>query len=126
MYKLFISTEAVPRSLNKKLRSNRYANHSENKKWDMIIYSECSSKLPKEPLKKAKVSINRYSYRMLDFDGLVGALKPVIDAFVSCGVLSDDSWNVLGAWDVHQVFRPKKDGPLLEILIQEMPSSSDQ
>ncbi len=77
--------------------------------------------MPKEPLTRAKISVVRHSHRMLDYDGLVGSLKPVVDAFVSCGVLSDDSWNVTGVWDVNQKFRAKKDGQLLEILIQQLP-----
>lgn len=87
----------------------------------MMVACYCSSgKLPKTPLTKARISIVRHYYRMLDYDGLVGSLKPVVDAFVSCGVLKDDSWNVLGPWNVSQVFRPKSEGPLLYIVIQEI------
>jgi len=50
----------------------------------------------------------------------VGSLKPVCDALVTSGVLIDDSWKVLQAWEVDQVFRPKKDGPLLQIEITEV------
>ncbi len=123
MYKLYIETDSLPQSLNKKLKwSAKFKNLSENRRWDMLIATLVSQKKrPIEPLSRAKISIVRHSYRMLDFDGCVGSLKPVVDAFVSCGVLHDDSWVVVGAWDVNQRFRPKKDGPLLEILIQEMP-----
>ncbi len=110
--------------MNKKLRSHFHRNHSENKQWDIWIKGLCLGKIPKVPVKKARICLIRHSYRMLDYDGLVGSLKPVVDAFVSCGVLADDSWNILGKWDVDQRFRPKKDGPLLEILIQEMPNEA--
>ncbi len=59
---------------------------------------------------------------MLDFDGLVGSLKPVVDALVTAGILLDDRWSVLGAWSVDQKFREKKAGPMLEILVQELPA----
>ncbi len=57
---------------------------------------------------------------MLDFDGLVGSMKPVIDALVTCGVLKDDSWAVTGPWECKQIFRPKSLGPLLEVHIREL------
>ncbi len=126
MYKLYLSTDAVPRSLNKKLRSNRWKNSSENKAWDSLIFALASEKKkPSKPLLRAKICLVRHSHRMLDYDGLVGSLKPVVDALVSCEILKDDSWNILGKWDVDQRFRPKKDGQLLEILIQEMPHATD-
>lgn len=120
MYKLFLSLDQLPESLNKKLRAHWGKKNRENKTWDMII-SMNVSKRPKAPLSKAKLIIIRHSHRMLDFDGLVGSLKPVVDALVSAEILQDDSWGVLGAWQVDQRFRPKKDGPLLEILVQELP-----
>lgn len=120
-YKLFLQLDRLPASLNKKLRSHRFKNHKENKSWDMIIGLECSRKLPPYPLPRASISIVRHSHRMLDFDGLVGSVKPVVDALVTAGVLQDDNWTVTGRWNVDQRFRPKKDGPMLEILIQGLP-----
>lgn len=78
------------------------------------------NQLPPTPLKKALIRIVRHNYRMLDYDGCVGSLKPVVDALVTAGVLYDDNWNVTGAWDVDQQFRPKKHGPLLEIEVKEI------
>ncbi len=129
-YRLYIQLDQLPKSLNKKLRSHRFKNHSENKSWDNLICNQflnwdTGAKLPKTPLKRAKISILRHAHRTLDYDGLVGSMKPVVDALVSAGVLSDDSWNVLGKWDVDQRFRAKKEGQLLEIIVQEMPLTSE-
>ncbi len=77
-------------------------------------------KLPPEPLKKARIRLVRHFYKTLDYDGLVGSMKPVVDALVTSGVLIDDSWKTLHVWDCDQVFRPKKDGPLLEIFVNEI------
>jgi hypothetical protein len=87
-----------------------------------MVELECAMKKPKAPLKRARLTLIRYSHRMLDYDGLVGSMKPVVDALVASGVLEDDSWNVLGAWSVDQRFRKKSDGPLLELLVQELPT----
>jgi hypothetical protein len=121
MYKLYLTFTHLPKYLNKKLRSNRFKNNKENKSWDMIIEMNCCQKKPSKPLTKATVSIIRHSYRFLDYDGLVGSLKPVVDALVSSDILIDDNWNVVGKWNVDQKFRSKKDGPMLEILVQELP-----
>lgn len=121
-YKLFLTLDTLPKSLNKKLKwGSKFRNVRENQSWDLMIACECSDKLPPSPLEKANITLIRHSWRTLDYDGLVGSMKPVVDALVSCGVLIDDSWNVTGKWNVDQKFRAKKDGPLLEILIQSRP-----
>lgn len=123
-YKLYLKLDVLPKSLNKKLRSHFHRNNEENRAWDMLVACEVSEKgKPKEPLEKANISIVRHSHRTLDYDGLVGSLKPVVDALVSCGVLIDDSWKVLGRWNVDQRFRSKNDGPLLEIVVQSLPQT---
>lgn len=76
---------------------------------------------PEKPLRRAKITLIRHSWRMLDYDGLIGSMKPVVDAFVTAGILADDSWKVLGRWNVDQRFRPKSEGDRLDVLIQEMP-----
>lgn len=119
-YKLYLKIERVPHSLNKKLRKHYKANHRENKLWDHLIGFNVARKKPPVPLTRAKVTIVRHASRTMDFDGLVGSLKPVVDALVTCGVLSDDSWKVLGSWNVHQRFRPLKEGQMLEILVQSL------
>jgi hypothetical protein len=90
----------------------------------MLVACEVSTKgKPNAPLEKANITLIRHSHRTLDYDGLVGSLKPVVDALVSCGVLSDDSWKVLGRWNVDQRFRPKAKGPLLEVMVQSLPQA---
>ena len=118
MYRLDITLHSLPDSLNKGLRGHRMKYFAKNKKWDFLIFGMVRGKLPPSPLKRARISIVRHFWRTLDYDGLVGSMKPVVDALVDCGILSDDSWEVTGTWTVSQKFRSKKDGPLLEILIQ--------
>lgn len=121
MYKLDLTLHALPDSLNKGLRGHRMKYFSKNKRWDMLIFGMCRGKLPETPLKKAHITIVRHFWRTLDYDGLVGSMKPIVDALVSAGVIVDDSWKVLGAWEVDQQFRTKKEGPLLTIQIKELP-----
>lgn len=120
MYKIETSFNQLPLSLNRALRTNRYKSNQKNKVWDLLVLGKTRFKLPPEPLKKARIKIVRHFYRTLDYDGLVGSLKPVVDAFVSAGVLKSDSWEVLGVWEVSQEFRPKSQGGLLTVIIEEV------
>lgn len=119
MYTLKIEIDSLPKSLNKKLRSHFHKNNKENNSWDRMIYFKVVKYLPPTPLIKCKICIVRHSERMLDYDGLVGSMKPVVDALVSAGVIIDDKWKVTGPWVVTQEFRPKKLGPLLQIFVYE-------
>lgn len=117
MKEIQFTLHCLPKSLNKKLRSHFHTNNKENKRFDFLVAGILRNNIPKKPLTKAKLKIVRHFYRTMDFDGLVGSMKPVVDALVSCGLIIDDSWNVLGPWEVDQVFRPKSQGPLLEISV---------
>lgn len=120
MYKINLTFHSLPKSLNKALRTNRFKANAQNKGWDLLVFGMVRHKLPAIPLKKARITIVRHFYRTLDFDGLVGSCKPVVDALVSAGVLESDSWNVLGVWDVSQEFRPKSAGPLLVVTVESV------
>lgn len=118
-YVLRLSFPIIPKSLNVKLRSHRFQNDREMKSWAGLIALETLHKRPPAPLEYAKIRLVRYSHRMLDFDGLVGSMKPIVDALVEAGIICDDSWAVTGPWEVDQVFRPQVKGPLLEILVED-------
>lgn len=121
MYQLNLKFPVVPKSLNKELRGHRFARMRSNRSWDLLVASLVRNQLPPAPLTKARLKIVRRFYRTLDYDGLVGSMKPVVDALVTAGVLKDDSWNVLGAWDVTQEFQPKSRGAELELWLTTEP-----
>lgn len=120
MYELTLSIPMVPLALNKTLRAGKWKNHKQNLQWDAYISAFVCGKKPPLPLEHAVISLQRYSARTLDYDGLVGSMKPVVDALVTNGILKDDSWKVLGKWDVDQFYRPKKLGPELVIYIRQL------
>lgn len=119
MYKLDLTLHSLPESLNKGLRAHRMKYQQKNKMWDLLIFGMVRQKLPAQPLTKARLTIVRHSWRQLDYDGLVGSLKPIVDALVDAGVLADDTYAVTGPWVVTQEFRPKKEGPLLTVRVEE-------
>jgi hypothetical protein len=106
--------------MNSVLKKSWRARHKWNLEWDSYLWAETRGKLPKVPLARAKITLVRHAHRMLDFDGMVASFKPVIDALVTVGVLSDDSWKVTGKWECDQSFRKKSAGPLIEIIIEEV------
>lgn len=119
-YSLDLALPCLPVSLNRALRGNRAQYFRRNRRWDVLILSMCQRKLPPKPLEKARITLVRHSWRTLDYDGLVGSMKPVVDALVTAGVLVDDRWSVTGPWIVDQAFRPKKEGDLLTIRVEEI------
>ncbi len=119
-YHLHLEFDQVPKALNRMLRSHYHKNNQSNKAWDFMVAMECARLKPREPLQKASLTLIRHSHRFLDYDGLVGSMKPVVDALVSAQVIIDDSWAVTGAWQVTQMFRPKKDGSKLVVIVDEI------
>lgn len=119
MYALHLEIPALPKSLNTSFRANKWGRYKADQGWDLLIWEMVKDKLPEVPLSKARITITRNFYRMLDYDGLVGSMKPVVDALVTAGVLADDNWEVTGPWSVDQKFRAKKAGPLLVVSIDE-------
>lgn len=51
---------------------------------------------PREPYKKAKLTLTRASSRQPDYDGLVISMKPIIDALKQAGIIYDDGPNIIG------------------------------
>lgn len=120
MYEIKLTFDQLPKSLNVTLRKHWRAQRSEGKCWDDMVALQCCNKLPDQPLQRVKIRIVRHFWQMMDYDGLVGSMKPVVDALVTAGVMIDDNWGVTGQWDVSQSKRAKKDGPLLEVTVSEL------
>jgi hypothetical protein len=116
-YRLELNLNLDPMSLNKVLRRHWTERAKQSKAIENLIYFSARKLLPPIPLKRARIAFARHSHRYLDFDGFVGALKPVMDALVRCGVIEDDSWKHVGAW---QVFRPKAEGAILHIVVESV------
>ena len=118
MYKIDLTFHELPPSLNKTLRKHWTGQRKVGKAWDQMVAIAVAGKLPPEPLPFARITIVRHFWASMDYDGVVGSMKPVVDALVTAGVLSDDRWKVTGPWIVDQVFRAKKDGPMLTVRVE--------
>jgi hypothetical protein len=128
MYHLSFIIEKCPEPQNKKNKRHWGARNAEAQEWAVLVQAALMwnnsevkfTHKPIEPLRKAQITIVRHSERMLDYDGLVGSMKPVVDALVKNGILADDSWPITGPWIVNQKFRAKKLGQLTQVIVEEI------
>ena len=122
IYRLSFTVQGVPKSLNGLLNMKTRSYHQYNnykQEWKRSIEMECSDLLPGVPLEFAKIKLVRCYYRFLDYDNLVGSMKPVVDGLVSAGVLMDDKYTNTGPWDVSQEKIPKKLGGYVKVYVTE-------
>jgi hypothetical protein len=87
--------------------------HTHAKKWkDLVIIAARSKGLPDEPLKKAKLTLTRFSAREPDFDGLVSSFKHVIDGLIDAAVIADDKQSVIGQPTYNWVYAFRNKGKI--------------
>lgn len=119
-FKLHIVLAGVPKATNEVLGAHYWVKHNNATKWKQLMALAIGYKKPNRPLEKAKLTLVRHSWRMLDFDGCVASFKPAIDGLVECGVLVDDRYSVTGNWNCTQEFRSKKLGSMIEVTVEEI------
>lgn len=118
-YKLYLRFQGdLPKSANELLGASYRARSGNAQRWKALANFAAILFRPERLLDKFHISIKRSSFLMMDFDGCVSIAKPVIDGLKGV-VIKDDSWAMTGPWKVGQEFRPKKEGPLLEVWISE-------
>lgn len=117
-YRLKIELEGLPRMSNLGNKSHwRYA-HAEAMRWQTAVVSKVGIFKPLKPLKKAKLTLIRFSAVAPDYDGLVRGFKCVVDGLVRAGVLEDDKLENTGQWNCHWEKTSRAHGRIL-ILVDE-------
>jgi Holliday junction resolvase RusA-like endonuclease len=86
-----------------------------------MIAAHTVGKRPPAPLKRAKLTLVRYSSVSPDFDGLVSSWKAPIDGLIHAGVIEDDSMEHIGVPAFHWEKAPPKRGKIF-IGVEEMQS----
>ncbi len=64
--------------------------------WKAKVNASIAGKLPQEPLKRASLTLVRYSSIEPDFDGLVSSFKAILDALKG-RVIEDDRPSCIGS-----------------------------
>jgi len=81
--------------------------HKERKRWKMLVWMATLGERPKEPFKKAQLTLTRFSAREPDYDGLVSSFKAILDGLVEAKIIADDRPSVVG----QPTFRWEKTNP---------------
>lgn len=98
----------------------RYA-HQESQKWKSLVAVATAGKRPKEPLKRFRLSMTRYSSVEPDYDGLVRGFKHVVDGLKACGIIEDDKLsNSCGAWQCYWTKCKPKEGKIHIFVVEHL------
>lgn len=119
MYRLEFELEGLPKTTNAFARGSFWAFKKEKDKWLSAIRCATALRKPQTPLEKAKLTLTRKSSKRPDNDGLVSSFKYVIDALVNCGILVDDTPDVIGFPDYRWSQAPMKKG-MIHVIVEEV------
>lgn len=123
LYWLELLLPGVPKTPNEIYSSNRFVRHKNAVNWKQIVYLTARGYEPQEPLTLVHLSLIRYAPRTLDYDGLVGSMKPIVDGLITRrdkkqglkkdereilwpGIIDNDTWAITGPWFVDQMPAP--------------------
>jgi Holliday junction resolvase RusA-like endonuclease len=110
-YTLTFEIPTAATDANRILGVNRFVKHAIFKKIKNEIIFKTSEKKPEAPLERFLISITRHGIKTLDYDNLIGSLKPYLDGLTMAGIIKDDSWQFIQHIDVRQV--PSKEKKLV-------------
>lgn len=114
----------LPKTTNGMTSFSWHQKHKESKKWNAIVcFHLIATESPKEPLKKAKLTLTRHSTTQPDYDNLVSSFKIVIDALRHNRVLAEDKMQNIGIPEYKWEKAKKNEGKITvrveEIFIDE-------
>lgn len=118
MYRLEFELEGLPKTTNAFARGSYWTYKREKDKWLAAIRCMTVLQKPKTPLKRAKLTLTRKSSKRPDNDGLVSSFKYVVDALVHCGIIEDDTPDIIGFPDYRWSQAPMKKGAIHVIVEQ--------
>ncbi len=96
MYTLEFTIQQTPDSPNALLGAHWTVRKRHADKWRRLVWAKVWHVKPLEPLKRAKLTLIRYSIKKMDADNARSSFKPICDALVHWGVIVDDNVNVVG------------------------------
>jgi len=96
-YTLKVELLGLPKTINRVGRTHWAIKAAEAKKWRREVSFSVISQRPKEPLKKASLTLTRYSSFCPDFDNLVSSFKGCIDGLKDGQIIKDDKMSCVGA-----------------------------
>lgn len=107
-YSFTLEWPGLPSRINQLHGRHWSRRHKEREIWERV-FSFAVAK-PRQPIKKAKLKLTRFSSVAPDYDGLVSSWKVIIDALVTCGIIEDDHMGVIGMPEFLWEKAPKNKG----------------
>lgn len=107
-YTLTFTLPGLPPTLNS--RGHWRKRHRLNLLWQSMVAKAVAGQHPRKPLKKARLTLTRVSWRSMDRDNLVSGFKSIIDGMVNVGILEDDRWENIGMPEYHWEQGPRGKG----------------
>lgn len=95
-YLLHFQITGLPQRTNEASKNSFMLLHLQRKRWKMTTVNLIYLLKPPRPLKKAKLTLTRFSSKRPDYDGLVSSFKPIVDGLVEAKILEDDNHDVIG------------------------------
>lgn len=95
-YKLELEIPGLPETTNEVLSMRLKRRLNRKMFWKQQIAYSVYGKKPKEPLKKAKLTLTRFSSVRPDPDGLTSTFKHLIDGLVIAKILENDKYENIG------------------------------
>jgi hypothetical protein len=110
--------ESTP-SLNVSQNLHWVKRHQLRHKWGWLIRAARleARVYPKEPLRKARLTFERWGPKLLDHDNHVGGCKPVVDSLVREGLILDDKPECIGQPQYLQHIGPRRTAIRIEGLL---------
>lgn len=97
---------------------NFWAIKKESDLWKKYV-GQVAVPRPLSPLKRARLTLIRFSSSEPDYDGLVHGFKPIIDGLKEAGVLIDDKFSNIGASNYQWEKCPPKKGRII-VIVEEV------
>ena len=94
LYSIDFTLPGLPKSQTNNW--TKWARIKDKKRWVQEVWAATHGKLPKEPLKSARVHFTRCSATEPDFTNLVASFKHIEDALIEVGLIFDDAPECIG------------------------------
>jgi hypothetical protein len=102
----------LPKPINRQMSMHWTAKGEYVRSWHAQVAAHIGKNKPAAPLKKARLTLIRFSSTEPDFDGLVSSFKPVLDGLIKCGVLEDDKPSNIGKSSYEWEYAKAKQGKI--------------
>lgn len=119
-YRLHLRIPGLPRIQAAGTRGHWSQRVREKNYWiDLVGWQAIAAGRPPEPLKRAKLTLIRHSHGEPDYVNLVSSFKAPEDGLVQCGVLQDDSPQVV-EHDIRWEACSSEQKGFIEIIVEEI------